>query len=82
MEDGIVKFVNEQNKEHRDRLIEYLTLWDSPTFEEFVARRTKMKRQEILSTKLYLHNTLMAGLNTQYILEKIKNESNVKSHSS
>jgi hypothetical protein len=82
MEDGIVQFVNNQNKEHRDRLIEYLTLWDSPTFDEFVARRTKMKRQEMLSTKMYLHNTIMAGLNTQYILEKLKNESNAQSHSS
>jgi len=82
MEDGIVKFVNGQNKEHRDRLIEYLKIWDSPTFEEFVSRHTKAKRNEIASTKLILHNTLMSGLNTEYILEKLKNESNVKSHSS
>ena len=75
MEDGIIKFVNSQDKEHRDKLIEYLTIWDSPTFEEFIARRTKMKQKEVMGTKLFLHNTLMSGLNTKYILEQLQSHS-------
>lgn len=82
MEEGIIKFINGQNKEHRDKLIEYLKIWDSPNIEEFVARHGKMKRQEVASTKLILHNTIMSGLNTQYILEKLKDVSNAQSHSS
>ena len=79
MEDGIVRYVNGQNKEHRDRLIEYLKIWDAPNFEEMVSRHKKIKRNEIVMTKASLHNVVMSGLNTKYILEKLEVDS--KSHS-
>jgi len=80
MEDGIVKFVNEQNKEHRDRLIEYLKCWTAPDIEEAKLRRTKMRANEFMKAEGTLSAFLMCIIPVDSILKKIEVES--KSHPS
>lgn len=79
MEDRIVEFVNSQNNEHRDRLIEYLKVWNSKDIDEYASRRKKMGGKKFQSEKLFVGEFVMTLLPLELILKKLEVDS--QSHS-
>jgi hypothetical protein len=79
MEDGIVGYVNSQPKEHRDRLIEYLKVWNSADMDEYASRRKKMGGKRFQSEKLFVAEFIMTLLPLESILKKLEVDS--QSHS-
>jgi hypothetical protein len=71
MEDGIVEFINSQNKEQRDKLIEYLKAWNSKDIEEYALRRKSIGGKQFNAIAWSLHNTLMTGINKETIFKKL-----------
>jgi hypothetical protein len=81
MEDRIVEFVNSQPKEHRDKLIEYLKVWNSKDIDEYASRRKKMGSKKFQSEKLFVGEFVMTLLPLESILKKLEVESDLQSHS-
>ena len=79
MEDAIVHYVNQQPKEHRDKIIEYFKCWDSVDAEEFIIRRKKLGGKKFLDQRLCFGSFLMTLLPLKDLLDKL--EDNSQSHS-
>jgi len=79
MEDHIVNFINSQNNEHKQKLIEYFNVYTSKDMDEFAERRKKLGGKKFLEQKLFFQNFLMTILPVDDILKKVESES--QSHS-
>ena len=79
MEDDIVEYANTLSKDHKDRFIEYLKLWNSKDMEEYVAKRKKIGSKNVTAIKVSFQDFLMRVLPIEGALIKLQTDS--QSHS-
>jgi hypothetical protein len=81
MEEEIVFYINSQPKEIREKLIEYLKVWNSKDIDEFASRRKKMGSKQFQAQKLSLGEFMTSLLPLEDILKKLENDSQSQSKS-
>jgi hypothetical protein len=79
MEDDIVKYINSQNSEHKQKLIEYFKLYITTDMDDFVEKRKKLGSKKFHEKKLSFQNFVMTILPIEDILKKVEGDS--QSHS-
>ena len=79
MEDEIVRFVNIQKKDIRDRLIEYLKCHDYADIEEHSDKIKKMKKADFIKADSHLKGLLINLVPIKEVLKKLEVDS--QSHS-
>jgi uncharacterized protein (DUF608 family) len=80
MEEEIVFYINSQPKEIREKLIEYLKVWNSKDIDEFASRRKKMGSKQFQAQKLSLGEFMTSLLPLEDILKKLENDSQSQSN--
>jgi hypothetical protein len=79
MDIDIVRYINSQNSEHRQKLIDYFKCYTSNDMDEFAERRKQLGGKKFLDKKLSFQNFIMTILPIEDILKKV--ESDFQSHS-
>jgi hypothetical protein len=79
MEEATIRYANTLSKEHKDRFIEYLKLYNSKDMEEFIERRKKLGVKNVQAASSSFQSFLMRILPTESALEKLESDS--QSHS-
>jgi len=75
MEDELVEMINFQNKEIRNRMIEYLKCFDVTDMEQHAEKIKKMKKENYLRAESQLHGMLMSVISIKTILKKLESNS-------
>jgi hypothetical protein len=79
MEEEIIFYINSQPKEIRDKLIEYLKVWNSKDIDEFASRRKKLKPVKFQNQRASFSSFIMTLLPLEDILKKLENDSQSQS---
>ena len=79
MDDAIILYANTLSKEHKDRFIEYLKMWNSKDLDEHIERRKKIGIKNTYAVSSSFQTFIMTILPVDEILKKLQSES--QSHS-
>jgi hypothetical protein len=75
MDDAIILYANTLSKEHKDRFIEYLRMWNSKDLNEHIERRKKIGVKNTYAVSSSFQTFIMTFFPTNDALEKLQSES-------
>jgi hypothetical protein len=79
MEEATIRYANTLSKEHKDRFIEYLKLYNSKDMDEFVERRKKIGAKNVSAASSSFQTFLMTFFETKEALHKLQDNSQSQS---